>query len=421
MTSACLQSPIIVLTIMLVSLTGGCTPNSVDSELVSFRDSAGVEIVEARGARWSDATKWQVEPNPVLQIGVADGSPEFVFSNIRAVLLLDEDRLAVADRSSSQVRYFTRDGSFLRSFGRRGEGPGEFRRIRDMGQCGGDSLFVFDLDFKMVILTPTGHYSREARPYDLSSSRRRPYALECARNGFFIVLGREARSGPPKIGLYRAEAPTWILAPDHVVASETVETIPAARLVVTVELDTVLSSERIGFSNGDTGPHPFGRFTALAITESAIYLGSGGDYELQEYSLDGRLRRLVRWRGEDLSIRAKDIDTYRTERLANVSAAARPATERYLLDMPMLSTFPAYARIEVDPLGNIWVQSFRRPGQREQHWTVLAPDGGLLGSVLMPADFTVMDFGIDEVVGVSRDELGIERVRLHSIIKPGIQ
>lgn len=71
--------------------------------------------------------------------------PEYVFGSISAVALGPQDRVYVADRQSSNVRVFTADGVHLRTIGREGDGPGEFRVPSDLVFFGSE-LWVADVN-----------------------------------------------------------------------------------------------------------------------------------------------------------------------------------------------------------------------------------------------------------------------------------
>ncbi len=404
-----------ILALPLAVAACGSPADRVSATLV--RDSAGIEIVESTAARWPGDRRWQVVAEPELTIGVVEGQPEYLFSNIEGALLLDDGRIAVADRGSSQVRFYARDGTYLGFVGGPGDGPGELGYIRGMGRCGADSLFVFEIDYLNIVYTADGRFAREARPYDRNSMDRRPYTLRCARNGYYAAVGWEDLSGPPAVGFYRAIAPAWVLAPDRAASASAVQRIPQAGLVVSTELGSVLSSERIGTAGGSR-PHPFGRAVTFALTEDAIYLGTGEAYEIRRYALDGRLERIIRWPGGDLTITDPEIAAYHAARLEAVDPRARPALERSLAEMPMPPAFPAFDRLETDPDGNVWIASFRRPTSSQQSWTVIGPHGALLGTVAVPSDLVITDIGRDVVLGIATDELGVERIRLHTLRKP---
>jgi hypothetical protein len=83
----------------------------------------------------------------------------------------------------------------------------------------------------------------------------------------------------------------------------------------------------------------------------------------------------------------------------------------------MPEQFPAYTDLRVDPEGNLWVQRFLRPGDDRNLWTVFAADGAMLGDIEIPTDLEITEIGADYVLGVSTDEMDVERVRLHRLLK----
>ncbi len=74
------------------------------------------------------------EPNltEVLRVGGIDGEDAFVFGRVLAAELSGKGTLFVLDAHASEVRMFDQEGHHMGSFGRAGEGPGEFRRLRSM-------------------------------------------------------------------------------------------------------------------------------------------------------------------------------------------------------------------------------------------------------------------------------------------------
>lgn len=48
-----------------------------------------------------------------------------------------------------------------------------------------------------------------------------------------------------------------------------------------------------------------------------------------------------------------------------------------------------------------------------------APDGRWLGTVVLPRGFNPTEIGEEYILGIQRDDLGVERVRLHRIVQGG--
>jgi hypothetical protein len=229
-----------------------------------------------------------------------------------------------------------------------------------------------------------------------------PYNLSCSRSGYFLITGWGEQAFQQVIGFYQATAPVSLLDRD-------------GNLVL--DLGEHLASERVGTERGSR-PHPFGRSTELALADDRIFVGGAGQLEVQAFSMAGDPTAILRGPPIDLTIRGEDVDRYREERLARVDAQDRPAVERRVREMPMLEQFPAYTDLRVDPEGNLWVQRFLRPGDGRNLWTVFAADGAMLGDVEIPTDLEITEIGADYVLGVATDEMDVERVRLHRLLKP---
>jgi hypothetical protein len=71
----------------------------------------------------------------------------------------------------------------------------------------------------------------------------------------------------------------------------------------------------------------------------------------------------------------------------------------------------------VDALGNVWAGEYTRYPAVPVTWTVLASSGELLGEVAVPPQFRVLQIGGDWILGVGRDELDVEYVRLYRLLK----
>ncbi|MBA4082522.1 MAG: hypothetical protein C0496_14835 [Erythrobacter sp.] len=90
-----------------------------------------------------------IEPPPEyvavmdLTIGGAEEGPSSL-SEARAMVADEWGRLYIADVQEKQVRLFDSTGQFVRTFGRRGAGPGEFRDPVGLAAPGDGSLVVYD-------------------------------------------------------------------------------------------------------------------------------------------------------------------------------------------------------------------------------------------------------------------------------------
>ncbi len=82
-------------------------------------------------------------------------------------------------------------------------------------------------------------------------------------------------------------------------------------------------------------------------------------------------------------------------------------------------TRAAFSDLRVDGTGSIWLKTGRHfpPVAPSNEWTVFSEVGVLLGSLSLPDRFEALEFGGDYVLGVWKDEMDVEFVRLYSLQK----
>jgi len=95
-------------------------------------------------------------------------------------------------------------------------------------------------------------------------------------------------------------------------------------------------------------------------------------------------------------------------------------------DAPLPQRLSVFARFIVDDLGFVWVRPFdplihamalgglMRTGPGGT-WTILSAEGARVGTVRVPADLEPMQITANAVVGVAKDEFGVESVRVHEL------
>jgi len=63
-----------------------------------------------------------------LSVGESEGPEEYMFSQIIDVGVDDEENIYILDFLEAHIKVFSKSGEFLRTIGRRGQGPGEIQR-----------------------------------------------------------------------------------------------------------------------------------------------------------------------------------------------------------------------------------------------------------------------------------------------------
>ena len=161
----------------------------------------------------------------------------------------------------------------------------------------------------------------------------------------------------------------------------------------------------------------FARTAVAAIRGGQVIAGDQERFELRVYDPRGTLERSIRILGLDLSIAASDVDRLIEEETARRPASDRAGFRRDLASMEVPPTRPAFGDILVDDDGNFWAAEYVRWPRFPRTWTVLDPDGRWLGAVSMPEGFRPLHVGRDWVLGVWRDELDVERVRIYALAR----
>lgn len=147
-----------------------------------------------------------------------------------------------------------------------------------------------------------------------------------------------------------------------------------------------------------------------------VYIGTADRYEIAAVGLDGS----TRYFGKDtppVPLTRDLVRTWQDSLVQRVSPANRAAVRRQLSRAVLPDHLPAYSDMRVDPNGAVWVARFGAPGETITVWDVFQEEGRLAASLEIPLSFRPMEIGADYVLGVSTDELGVERVVQYMLIR----
>ena len=374
-----------------------CDASGDDPSLVARRDSAGVEILEALRPLWGDSGDWTIDPEPLVDLAESGSGESHQFHQVRGMVRLSDGTLAVADGGSDEIRLYSATGEFERSAGGRGDGPGEFDLIVGLTRGRGDTLVALDHSDRVALFAPDLTFVADLAlpPFSL--------AVHALDDGALVVetemMSLEILEGG---GLVRVPTVLWRVDPDDAVTDSIGETAGE-------EQHVVVSGPR----QGQTGTI-FGRRSHVATHGGGIYHGPAVTMEVEELTAAGDLVRVLRVPSFPLSLGPEAI---RAERSAMLGDDPPSWWRRTVDDIPAPSTRPAYDGLFADPSGAVWLRPFRGRSEQEgpETWQVLANDGRWLGGVEFPEDFEVMGIDTDVVLGVWRDELGVEHPRVHRL------
>ena len=315
------------------------------------------------------------------------GSPN-EFGRVTSVALGPDEEVFVADGLNREVRVFRLDGTHLRTFGREGEGPGEFQSLNSLAWAG-DRLLSFDPGQGRI-----GEWSAGGEWLG-------------QRNTQTGVTGT-----PEVLRLYP-------VGPDEVFRRDIEQRY--AGLNSNGDTGDTLASLR-GPSSGPPAyiecrherslalfEVPFApRFLQHPGPDGVLYSALTSDYRIFVTRNDGAevLRVIERTLpGESFSTeewRAANAEYYEW-REARRSASCDPREPTRPDAKPFIES------LFVAPDGKLWVEVVRTAGNR---WEIFDTEGKLLGSVPAPprGPYVVPAFGADHLLTIRKDSLDLDHV-----------
>jgi hypothetical protein len=407
-----LSIPLLVAFPLLASCGGDAAGGSA---AFSVRDSAGVQIAESTAPAWEEGEGWRLSAEPILQIGEAEGAPQYLLSRVGSVTRRSDGSIVLANSGLQEIRTYGPDGAHLRSFGREGGGPGEFQRLGGIFLLPGDSVLAYDFTARRLSLfSPEGEFVRASTLQEEQSPNQGfPQVIHALSDGSAIVrlIGFD-RSASASDGLtfqtqtFLRFSPTGELL-DTVSVQPPLETYQVSQEAPSGMITVVMMTPS------------FGREQITAVTENRIILGSNKVFQVEVYAPDGALERIIRVEQPPRPVTDEMLEALARERSEREAAANRddPLLRRAHQELPHAATVPFYSRALGDDAGNLWLREYDVPEGPEPGWMIFDPEGRLLGTVTLPADFTPSHIGEDFVLGVWRDELDVERVRMYGLEK----
>ncbi len=394
-------------------LLAGCAEPGQEAPTHTVSDSAGVRISTATRPEWDPGEAWSLAEVPLLEVGEVAGPSAELFSSVVGASRRPDGSLVVCDRGSLTLRYFEPDGTPAGTVGGRGDGPGELRNMIDCFQRGAETWVYQAPAFPLQVFGPDGSYLESVVP-------PRPGGR------LAVVLGVQSdRSIVVRQDEGRAELPQ----------GETALPTTVVRGVGEGDLDTLGVFPSARWVRGSIVSFP-GAFTPtlqVVAAGTSTYISWPQRFDILRVDSDGRRARLR------LSVEALPVDLGHRLAFAERVLEGPMPTGDLSYDAPQIrrdvvatmeypERFPVHYRMLVGADEHLWLE--RGDGPRDPlpqvalphaeptTWDVVTSDGRWLGPVTMPALFEPLEIGFDYVLGVQRDELGVERVRVHAIRKP---
>lgn len=380
--------------LLLALVMAGCSkPRTPDTTTMQTRDSAGVRIIEYTSLPAAPA-RWAVSSDPDLVIGAMEGDASEEFGWISSVVQRSDGVIVVADATNTELQAFDASGRHLWTAGRKGDGPGEFRSIAAMSLLGGDSVIVFDgMARRNSIFDPAGRVARSFHVEPPSLPGHSSTRVQLATiDGSVLGLAYQSARFPPPEGKYRIPAQVVEYGPDGALRA---------------------ASREFSGSEYLTQHHPNGSWTSMSLRfgRSMQVAARGGDIAV---TTQDRFE-ILRYHGIDALAMILRVDV---EPVAMDDAVRHRLVKDPGRGVVFPDVLPAMGRIRIDAAGQLWVEQFVPPYQKQAPaWWVFDPQGQLVATASVPTSFSIHQIEADHVIGVVQDSLGVSYVQVRRILK----
>jgi hypothetical protein len=307
-----------------------------DRGVIRVIEVDGVPTVQNPAHPLRDSCPWNFAEE--LAVSNENAAPETSFTDIRDLVADDDGTIYVADPRQKAIQVFDRNGRFVHSIGRAGEGPGEFKFP---GQLEMTEHYLLVYDWRLRRLSwfdPSGAFLKNLTIEEAGF----PQEVRYWDGSHFLMLARALKAGKQNDRYYeiafldslgkRADSlGVFYAGPRRILRLEGGMVISYATRYDTDLLWAVVPGQR-------------------------IYVGYSGEYVISVYDGTGRLiRRITReWQPVPIS------QEKREEMLSRFRQIPKPMRSK--IQIP--KTEPAFYALLCDDLGFLWVKRTSAPPYR---------------------------------------------------------
>lgn len=366
----------------------------------------------------------------IRRIGSLAGDARYLLHDVTDATVDSAGRVLIASGTGAQITVFDSAGAFLRTIGRKGQGPGEFMRA-DRIWTTGDTVVVIDAQEQRATALLTGDGS-------VVGTWSRAASAEWAR-----PVGRAARGWVVQVG-----RPTLVMQAGEVLPSSIVlrafdgpfgddgrTAEPGGSELVgrpLLQID-MPQQHRIGQgSNVSLGLFSVAPDFGLDGA-GRVFVTSETEYLIEIHGRDGALARTISREYDPVPVSQGTIAGLRelVETVFTGDSILEPFHSfqqqriNTLAELPYPRTIPPLGRILVSADGSFWVERAdaappgirafdtmrdRRPLPIRTRWDLFSAEGEFLGTAETPAAFEGMSVRGLEITGLERDEFMVEHV-----------
>jgi hypothetical protein len=368
--------------------------------------NGAVRVRSSADGVWRDRpeARWRIVEE--LRIGRIDGDGPEVFGRVGGVIPDEQGHMWVLDTQAYEIRVFDADGRFVRTVGRRGEGPGEFGGF--FGPCAFPGP-----NGQIVVEDRLGRWQRFDTAGALVAAQPSTSNLGCGlrvwtTDGRFLVVNTHTdlltRERSSYFVVHALDA-DGDLVPGDTFPSPTLPPNPTVTWVSTSGVGRIISA-----------PPFWPRGTMLLSPTGDFWISDGGGpYTVRRQALAGDTFMVMERPYDPVpipdSIRDRAIDDFRREGYTAENGFDPDQVPR---------VYPPIEQLLVAPDGTLYVRRTVAGGSAALD--VFSADGHYLGEAEVGEDFarfSIRHLTSDKMYGIVQDELGVQYVVRLGIQRPG--
>lgn len=382
-----------------VLVLSSCVGDGADSALwggsVDTLPNGAIEVHNPSSGIWDSTTAWHVVEE--LRIGTLDGSGPDLFGNIATFEVDESGNFYVFEGQTQELRVFDASGRFLRTIGREGGGPGEFRQGIGLAWAPDGLLWVVDPgNSRISTFDTTGTYVTMKRI--LGGYVMMPWPGRFDRAGSFYHYGLDLEG--ERGGRFVMVRFDTLLNP--------LDTIRVPRPPDSRYFE--LQSE----SGSVTAGIPFTASISSRIgPDGNLWFANTGNYHIYKRSVAGDTSLKISREFEPLPVSAEEVDSA----VARLEWFTRQGGRVDRSRFP--SVKPALRSIHLDDEGRVWAEPVSESKEPGSPIDVFEKDGRYLGRLHLPFRLGgIPRFRHGCIYAVTYDDFGVPYVVRGRIEKP---
>ena len=317
------------------------------------------------------------------RIGGEDTRPEYLLSQITSAVFLDDESIAIASGMDEEIKIFSQKGTFIRTMGHEGGGPGEFRALSSIVALSGGRLLAWDIQTVRATIFAADGGVENSVTLDLRGlDQLRPPFVGAFSDGRVVLMDSKSVIGRREEapGLRRDTLRFVLFSQDGTRWSE---------------LISVIGPEYFFYNTGEAWGKKrllFGRSVHSAVAgdlllvgnseELSVIVASPGDHLIDTLSLPRPPRPVdeddIALEKENWVKEAEAEEEGRQRRLRGYiirGLIEHPNLHLSLLEsIPALPDLPAFSGLLGSDDGSILIGDALRPGAGTQRWFFMGKD-----------------------------------------------